>query len=59
MYIVHGYEGYYFSAGNYYRAHKGGWQISVDIGGPWKKLSEAKVPKGLHGEQHAKVKGKK
>jgi hypothetical protein len=59
VYIVHGYQGHYFSDGNYYRSHKGAWQISVDFGGPWKKISETKVPKSLHGEQHVKVKKKK
>jgi hypothetical protein len=59
VYIVHGYEGHYFSDGDYYRMHKGGWQVSVDIGGPWRKISETKVPKGLHGEYHAKAKKKK
>jgi hypothetical protein len=59
VYIVHGYHGHYFYDGNYYRTQKGGWQISVEIGGPWKNVSETKVPKRLRQEQHAKVKKKK
>jgi len=58
IYAVDGHEGYYFCEGSFYRSHKGKWRISVHFEGPWKKISESKLPKGLNNHQHAKSKTK-
>jgi hypothetical protein len=59
VYVVDGHNGYYFHEGNFYRSHKGKWQKSRRFKGPWKKISESKLPKGLNNDQHAKAKTKK
>ena len=59
IYAVDGHKGYYFHEGDFYRSHKGKWQMSANFGGPWKKISESKLPKGLNNNQHAKAKTKK
>ena len=59
VYVVNGHAGHYFYKNNYYRSHKGAWQISVGVGGPWKKVKERKLPKGLRHHKHAKAKHKK
>ena len=55
IYVVVGHEGYYFHKGDYYRSHKGKWQTSADVKGPWKKISDSKLPNGLNKNQHAKA----
>jgi hypothetical protein len=59
LYVVDGHDGYYFYEGAYFRSHKGKWQKSADMKGPWKKVSDSRIPKGLKPDQHAKAKGKK
>ena len=59
IYVVEGHDGYYFHEGAYYRSHKGKWQKSDDMKGPWKKVASSQLPGGLHAEQHAKAKSKK
>jgi len=60
VYVVDGRKGYYFHEGDFYRTHKGEWQVSVRFDGPWKPISESKLPKGLrHNKQHAKAKKNK
>ena len=45
IYAVDGYNGYYVHEDGFYRSHKGKWQISAHFEGPWKKISESKLPK--------------
>ena len=60
IYTVDGHEGYYFHESAYYRSHKGKWQKSKDMKGPWKKVSDSNLPASLQSNQHAKAKkGKK
>lgn len=58
VYLVDGHKGYYYHEGEFYRSHKGKWQASAHFNGPWKKVSESKLPKNLNGIQHAKAKKK-
>lgn len=59
IYVVDGHEGYFFFEGEFFRSHKGKWQSSRQFNGPWKKISESKLPKGLRNAQHASAKKKK
>jgi len=59
IYAVDGHKDYYFHEGDFYRSHKGKWQMSVHFEGPWKKVSKSKLPKELNNTQHAKAKTKK
>ncbi|NIO28552.1 MAG: hypothetical protein GTO29_08365 [Candidatus Latescibacteria bacterium] len=58
VYIVTGYSHHYFCKDRYYRLNKGYWQYSVHIKGPWKPVSEKKLPPGLR-KQKFKVTKKK
>ncbi len=61
LYVVSGHTGVYFHKDSYYRQHDGGWQLSVQVDGPWKVASSKKLPKGLKNmkKNSGKAKGKK
>jgi hypothetical protein len=58
VYTVDGYSGYYFHMEKFYRSTDSGWQISVDVKGPWKSIAKSDLPSGLK-ESKQKSKGKK
>ncbi len=47
VYVVAGLTDVYFHDAHYYRWINSGWEISVDISGPWKAPSYSKLPRGL------------
>jgi hypothetical protein len=44
VYVVSGRAKHYYCDGRYYRRERKGWQVSVDIDGPWKLTAETKLP---------------
>ncbi|MCI0651221.1 MAG: hypothetical protein L0Z55_05000 [Planctomycetes bacterium] len=58
VYVVVEQPGCYFHDGSFYRAHGGGWEMSISIEGPWSVAVVDKVPHGLrkappgHGPGH-------
>ena len=58
VYVVSGYTDVYFQSDWYYRAHKGAWQQSRHIDGPWRTCDVKKVPPGLQGHVAKENKGK-
>lgn len=48
VYLVMGYDHYYFHGDRFYRLTNGSWEVSVEIGGKWKTIPDKKVPPGLH-----------
>ncbi len=57
VYVVSGYNNYYYDK-SYYRSRSSGWQIAVNIDGPWKSVSTKKIPRGLQ-KKKGKSKHKK
>jgi hypothetical protein len=47
VYVASGYAEVYYHKDWYYRMHKGKWQESRHVEGPWRKCSVKKVPPGL------------
>jgi hypothetical protein len=48
VYIVSGYKDCYFNDGFYFRYSKSSWEMSAQIGGPWKiAVVDKDVPSGL------------
>lgn len=58
VYVVVGFPSYYYYSGYFYRFYGGQWEMSVEIGGRWKRISEASIPPGLRGKEKAKGKPK-
>jgi len=56
VYLVDGYRGVYFYDGYFFRTRHGDWQRSREFRGPWKLVSQSRLPKGLQTTQHAKAK---
>jgi len=55
VYVVTGYKGVYFSAGQYFRDSGSSWEWSVSIEGPWKVVAKSSdVPTGLREKGHDK-----
>jgi hypothetical protein len=50
VYVVSGHGDAYYHKDWYYRMHKGQWQNSRHIEGPWRKCNDKKVPRGLHSQ---------
>jgi hypothetical protein len=48
VYAVEGHEHCYYSAGQYFRPGAKGWEWSVDVVGPWRRVkADSDVPPGL------------
>jgi hypothetical protein len=62
VYIVVGLPDHYYSDGRYYRYHRGYWEYSPDLDGPWHGRDKKKLPPGLSkkydGEHPGKGKGR-
>jgi hypothetical protein len=50
VYVVVGHPGCYWQDEHYYRDHRGRWEISVSIDGPWRLTASTSVPEGLRAE---------
>ena len=50
VYVVSGYAEVYYQKDWYYRLHKGKWQNSRHVEGPWRKCNDKKVPPGLQSQ---------
>lgn len=59
VYVVVGLPSHYYYSGYFYRFHGEGWQVSVEIGGPWKLVSEESLPPGLRAKEKSTGKSKK
>jgi len=58
VYVVVGFPSHYYYSGHFYRFHGDQWEMSVEIGGGWKRTFEASLPPGLRGKEKAKGKPK-
>lgn len=47
LYVVLDMPWYYFKDDHFYRNFDGGWQIAVDIHGPWQAVDADQLPPGL------------
>jgi len=58
VYVVVGFPSHYFYEGHFYRFQGDQWEMSVEIGGPWKSVSGASLPPGLQAEGQTNAKPK-
>jgi hypothetical protein len=63
VYVVTGYTDIYFYEGHFYRVRKNKCEMSVHIGGPWRKAQVEALPREFRAQtskhENAKGKGKK
>jgi hypothetical protein len=53
VYLVAGHRYHFYDRSHYYRLHKGSWQISAHLRGPWRHVALYDVPRGLQ-RHHAR-----
>lgn len=56
VYIVVGLPSHYYYEGHFYRFGSVQWEVSAQIGGPWRPVSRESLPPGLRAKEKAKGK---
>lgn len=47
LYLVSGHRDTYYHRDHYYRLHRGTWEMSQEMKGPWHKVAYKKLPRSL------------
>jgi hypothetical protein len=58
VYVVVGLASHYYCGGYFYRFQSEAWQVSANVGGPWKPARQESLPPGLRAKEKAKGKSK-
>jgi hypothetical protein len=59
VYLVLDHPDHFYFDGRFLRVHRGSWQVSASLGGPWTPYPSASLPPGLRKSHPSKGKGYK